>query len=675
MSATIISPSRRIRLRSATLVASAAWIACGPAAAQSMDYGALQALFGEPVTTSATGSPQRASEVPANMIIVTADEIRRSGATDIPGVLSRVAGIDILQWSADNTDVSVRGYNQAYSARLLVLIDGRQVYADYYGFTPWSTLPVELSAIRQIEIVKGPNSALFGFNAVGGVINIITYNPLYDDVKSASVAAGSQAFAEASGVATFRPTDDTAFRLSLGGFDDEGFSTAIPRTMAGVQSGDNSRITADFRGSMRLNDHVELGLDLSHSQALLNEMDPGYAFDYSKYITNSTDLTLLADTNFGLIKFSTYANWISDDTTLVQPLGHLRIDSEVTVVQAEDLLRMGNDNTLRFAAEYRHDSLNTFPTTGGTVTYSIMSGSVMWGWRIATDLSLTNAVRVDNLTLGRSGFIPPGYPLNNDSWNVTHDDVSANSGLVWKYDSEDTIRLIVARGVQSPSLADAGGILLTSATINVTGVPTLNLTDIMNYEADWDREIPSWDMKIRADVFHQDSSDLVGISDGILLAPPTVYITPTNIGSSHADGAEILLSGTIDKGWRWGLSERAEFVRDNFLPSAIGTSDTDYQHTTPTHLVNANLGWSDEKWEADGFLRYQTDTSGLQPTPSGTRLTPIGAYASLDARIAYHLLNWATLAVSGENLLTAQQQQTSGPLVERRIVGSVSITF
>ena len=112
----------------------------GTAHAQSIDYGALESLFGEPVTTSVTGSPQRASEVPASMTIITADEIRRSGARDIPGILRHVAGVDVLQWTNDQADVAVRGYNQVFSPRLLVLLDGRQVYTDYYGYTPWSAI-------------------------------------------------------------------------------------------------------------------------------------------------------------------------------------------------------------------------------------------------------------------------------------------------------------------------------------------------------------------------------------------------------------------------------------------------------------------------------------------------------------------------------------------------------
>ena len=101
-----------------------------------MDYGALEQLFKEPVTTSVNGSPERVSDVPATMEIITADEIRRSGTKDIPGVLRHAGGVDTQEWGNDNTDVSVRGYDQALAQRLLVLVDGRQVYADHYGYTP-----------------------------------------------------------------------------------------------------------------------------------------------------------------------------------------------------------------------------------------------------------------------------------------------------------------------------------------------------------------------------------------------------------------------------------------------------------------------------------------------------------------------------------------------------------
>lgn len=107
----MLSGMRASSARLSILVIAALAASSGSGRAQTMDYGSLEDLFGEPVTTSVTGSPQRASDVPASMTIITQEEIRRSGARDIPGILRHVPGIDVLQWSNDDADVAVRGYN------------------------------------------------------------------------------------------------------------------------------------------------------------------------------------------------------------------------------------------------------------------------------------------------------------------------------------------------------------------------------------------------------------------------------------------------------------------------------------------------------------------------------------------------------------------------------------
>src|SRR5579862_3061315 len=94
-------------------------LAAHMAAAQSIDYGAFEELFGEPITTSATGSPQRAADVPAEIEIVTQEMIRRSGATNIPDAISHVVGVDVLRWGVSSADVAIRGYDTPYSPRLL----------------------------------------------------------------------------------------------------------------------------------------------------------------------------------------------------------------------------------------------------------------------------------------------------------------------------------------------------------------------------------------------------------------------------------------------------------------------------------------------------------------------------------------------------------------------------
>jgi len=219
------APLMSNRIQSLTLAAAVLTMARIAAAhAQSVDYQGLEQLFGEPVTTSVTGKPQRVADAPANIEIITQDDIRRSGATNIPDVLAFVTGMDVRGYAPGAADVGIRGYNQSANSRLMVLINGRQVYMVDYGRILWASLPVEMDEIRQIEVIKGPNSALYGFNAVGGVINIITYDPTKEKINAATVRGGTQDYASGSVVGTAASGDTAGIRLSAGGFQARNFA-------------------------------------------------------------------------------------------------------------------------------------------------------------------------------------------------------------------------------------------------------------------------------------------------------------------------------------------------------------------------------------------------------------------------------------------------------------------
>ncbi len=649
------------------------------ARAQTMDYGALEQTFGEPVTASATGTPLRATDAPVDMIIVTADEIRRSGAHDIPGVLRHVAGIDVLQWTNDDSDVSVRGYDQAYSPRLLVLIDGRQVYADYYGFTPWSALPVELNAIRQIEIVKGPSTALFGFNAVGGVINIVTYSPQYDDQNALSLGLGSQSLTEGSAVLTAHDGDQASLRAVFGGRTDDDFSTPVPADVAGPQRRGDYRGEADLKGAVTLGEGVEMGLEASHSIAAENAILPTLTLGNSVFETDSLKGRVSAYAADGLIELTAYSNWIVERARFLSQgaTDDLRLGNQVTVVRLQDLLTLGNDSTIRIAGEYRHNSAGTTPVTGATVSYDDLSEGAMWAWTLLPALSLTNAVRVDQLWLARSGFAPPDYPFVNVDWNRRFTEESFNSGLVWRVDDADTLRAIASRGVQLPNLIDLGAALIESPFVSVTGTPRLEPTTVMNYELAWDR---AWDEiggKFRASLFDQKTDGVISNSGGLVFTASGVWATPADIGNSRADGTELSLQGTLGHDWRWGASYRYEIVHDAFLPLARdGTDFLDYAGATPDHLVKVNLGWAGGPWEIDGYALYQSRTDGIVPNASDTDTVevPIANYVSFDGRIGFRLKDTLTLALAAQNIAPSRQQQTSGPDVERRVIFTVTAT-
>nr|QQZ50568.1 TonB-dependent receptor [Phenylobacterium glaciei] len=270
------------------LLAGAAGLALAATAAQaqSIDYGSLEQLFNEPVTTSATGSPQRSTEAPVDMTIISAADIKRSGATDIPTILSRVAGVDILPFAAGASEISVRGYNQSRSPRMLVLINGRQVYLDHFGYTDWHTLPVALEEIRQIELVRGPNSALFGFNAVSGVVNIITYNPKFDATDVVSVQAGNLGYSAATVVKTLKLGDKIAVRVSAGTDKQDEWANTNPAITA-AQLSDPWGVRAALDAVAELSPKADLRVEASWSNSGQSEMLSGYTYARHRVQTSS----------------------------------------------------------------------------------------------------------------------------------------------------------------------------------------------------------------------------------------------------------------------------------------------------------------------------------------------------------------------------------------------------
>jgi iron complex outermembrane receptor protein len=121
-------------------------------------------------------------DAPLSASVVTKEEIKRTGCTSIMEALRLVPGIIVREQSNGNYDIHLRGMdnippNASFdmaSTTTLVMIDNRPVYSYMRGGTFWETLPVDINDVEKIEVVRGPAAALYGPNAVNGVINIIT---------------------------------------------------------------------------------------------------------------------------------------------------------------------------------------------------------------------------------------------------------------------------------------------------------------------------------------------------------------------------------------------------------------------------------------------------------------------------------------------------------------------
>ncbi len=131
--------------------------------------------------------------------MITADDIRRSGASSIPEVLRLADNLQVAQINAHDWEISARGFNANLANKLLVLVDGRAVYTPLYGGVLWNVQDCLLADIDRIEVISGPGGTLWGANAVNGVINIIT-KAAQDTQGLYALAAGGHELQEQAGI-------------------------------------------------------------------------------------------------------------------------------------------------------------------------------------------------------------------------------------------------------------------------------------------------------------------------------------------------------------------------------------------------------------------------------------------------------------------------------------------
>jgi iron complex outermembrane recepter protein len=175
-----------------------------------------EALYLKEETISiASRHEQPISESPSNVYVITDEDIRMSGTTDLPTILRRIPGLEVMQMSGADFNVSVRGNNQPIANKLLVLVDGRSIYVDLQGTVYWKALPVTLPEIKRIEVLKGPASALYGFNAFDGIVNIITKAP--EEMKGTTLQFGGGELGTVTSAAVTAGTiGNLGFRVSAG---------------------------------------------------------------------------------------------------------------------------------------------------------------------------------------------------------------------------------------------------------------------------------------------------------------------------------------------------------------------------------------------------------------------------------------------------------------------------
>lgn len=142
------------------------------------------------VVVTASRTEQSLHDAPATISVLTAEDIADIPADDYGDLLRNVPGLNVSQMSARDIQIAGRQSTNSLSTSQLVLVDSRTIYLDFFGFVAWDFLPVNPYEIKQIEVVRGPGSAVWGANAFSGVVNLITKTPRDLDGTAILLGAG-----------------------------------------------------------------------------------------------------------------------------------------------------------------------------------------------------------------------------------------------------------------------------------------------------------------------------------------------------------------------------------------------------------------------------------------------------------------------------------------------------
>jgi len=169
--------------------------------------------YEEQVVVTASKVEQQLVNAPATVSVIGQRTLASKASQDYAGLFRAVPGVNVTQTSARDLNITSRGATGTLSTTQLALIDGRSVYLDFFGFVGWDFLPVNFAEIKQVEVIRGPASAIWGANAMTGVVNIITKSPR--EMQGTSVTMGFGTFNRSVEGQTVDPGNGGLFYTSV----------------------------------------------------------------------------------------------------------------------------------------------------------------------------------------------------------------------------------------------------------------------------------------------------------------------------------------------------------------------------------------------------------------------------------------------------------------------------
>lgn len=607
--------------------------------------------------TTASKKAQSLTEVAAAIYVVTAADIQESGATSVPDALRMVPGVQVAQMNASMWAISIRGFNSRYANKLLVLIDGRSVYTPLFSGVYWDALEVNMDDIDRIEVIRGPGGALWGANAVNGIINIITKNAADTQGGQVSQSTGS--------------TSSTDTQLRYGGkLGENGFFRVYARHFrmdsldldTGGRSDDGwQSLRAGFRADWKTaNDTFMLSAGGNSS----------HLGQTSAFPTLTEPFVALTDSRFPVSNYNVVGKWdhhssanssqalqlYYDHSERQMPEVHEKRRTFDVDFQSEHLLN--SRNRLVWGLGFRH----TKDETAG------MDGVAFNPAGRAT--SLYSVFLSDELTLSeRLRFTLDAKVEHND---YTGWEFQPSARLVWTPSKTQTLWAAASRAVRTPSRADSDSMIGVSTiateaglpgTITLLGNPNFESEEVTAHELGW-RTQASSNLFIDVAAFYNSYRNLRSFEPETpfpVRSPVPHLVLPyrySNRMTAQNTGVEIAAFWNPRSNWNLNASYAlfSEHYSLDGSEDPFGLSGSERLGSTPKHQFSIKSSLNINKELQFDTLLYYVDRLSGQDIP---------AYARVDLRLMWKPHASCDISFGIQNLLNQRHREMASTLFER----------
>lgn len=579
----------------------------------------------ETVVTTVSRQESTVGRSPAAVYVITSEMIRRSGATSIPEVLRMAPGVEVARIDSNKWAITVRGFNNRFSNKLLVQIDGRSVYDPTFAGVLWDEPDLLLEDIERIEVIRGPGATIWGANAVNGVINVITRRA--EDTVGVYARAGGGS--EELGFTSARIggcAADGAVHWRLWGK----WSERDRGLRAGEQSFDDWN---QGRGGFRLDwtpgccDTITFQGDyyegISNAGRVIASPMPdrqrvdlrgGYVMGrWTRELSDESDLSLQAYIDHKERPGENEVDWGLDTYD----------------VDFQHRLRCGYRHQLIWGLGYRHISDRLVP----------LPGSLAWFVPAKRKTDLLSGFVQDEVTLVDDHlFFTIGTKLEENDY--TGFEIQPSARLLWSPDATRAAWGAFSRAVRTPSRAEDDIRVALGGPVFIIGSRDIVSAEVLAYEIGY-REQPieqfSWDVALFYNVY-----------DNLLtstLAFPNLVFSNDMTGETY--GVELF--GNLDVTSCWRLSASYTFLRMHLHPGPTSSMTGELaEGSSPRNQASIRSSWDlGRDWQLDVAARYVDSLPG-QFTPS---------YITMDLRAGWQPTERLELAVVGQNLLDAAHKE------------------